>query len=495
MSGVVRRRHLLALWMMALVIFGVMGLGVHSTVMAVENFETKMEKNALFLEVMATIEESYIDESKTNPDTLIEDAIRGMVEKLDPYSVFFTRDEAKEFNDQTQGQFEGLGIQIQNQGGWLTVVQTLHGTPAERAGLREGDKVVEIEGESTKGIDIQEAVKKLKGPRGTKVRLTIARQRESKLLTIEVERDTINPSAIIEETAKMLDDEVGYIRLQDFSKDAAKELERRIQEMETKGLRALVLDLRDNYGGLLDVAVDVCDLFVERGEIIVTYRGREEQVKEYVSRRDPIDSFLLAILVNEFSASASEIVAGCMQDHGRAVIVGSAGSVRGGKPDPRTFGKGSVQTLIPLSTAGGEGAMIKLTTAKYYTPKNRSISDLGGLTPDILANIGTDEHFDIRFNRRYGYLPPSAVKSASPEHEISAVPSKDVQEPVEPLMEEETSGDLKPSDVFKKADQAEETEPQEEIYDTELLTAYQSLKSALILTDKGKEPRVVRSRN
>lgn len=504
MSGVIRRRHLLVLWVLAFAVLGVLGLGIHSTVMAVEDFEGKMEQSNLFLEVMTTIEQSYIDEEKTKPSALIENAIRGMVTGLDHYSVFLMPQEAKEFNDQTQGQFEGLGIQINIVNGWLTVVQPLVGTPAERAGLKPQDRIVKIEGESTKGISLPEAVKKLKGPRGSKVTITIARKGELELITKSIERDTINPQAIID--PKMLDDEVGYLRLQDFTKDAARELERQIRKMEAQGLKALILDLRDNHGGLLEVAVDVCDLFLDRGKVIVTHRGRGEDTKPYVSRRRPIGDFLFAILVNEYSASASEIVAGCMQDYGRAVIVGSAGSLRDGKPSGgKTFGKGSVQTLIPLSTKGGQGAMLKLTTAKYYTPKERSIEDMGGVTPDILANVTPDEHYSIRFFRRYGYLPPSALGSIDAEETESAgsIEEPEVQEPAAPKpddqQEEEPSSEEKvtpeeevtPEEVFK---QSGESEQEQQIYDTELLTAYQALKASLILSQAG-ESKVARSRN
>ena len=489
MSKVVRHRHLTVLWTMALVIFCVMGLGVHSTVMAVEDVESKLEQSHLFLEVMATIEQSYINESSTEPEKLIENAIRGMVEQLDRYSAFFTRDEAKEFNDQTQGHFDGLGISINVQGGWLTVVQTLHGTPAEEAGILAGDKIVEIDGETTKGISLPKAVKKLKGPKGSSVKLKIARRGEKQLIDKEVTRDTINPSAIIEETAKIIEDgvgDIGYVRLQDFSKDAASELERYIREMDPKGMKALVLDLRDNYGGLLDVAVDVCDLFLERGEVVVTYRGREDQVKEYQSRKEPMGDFLLAILVNEFSASASEIVAGCIQDHGRGIIVGSAGSPRGGK----TFGKGSVQTLIPLSTKSGQGAMIKLTTAKYYTPKERSIDDMKGLTPDILANVTPDEHWQIRFNGRYGELPPDILDSEKAAEDSKEAPNDEELE--SPDDRGHHPAEVTPSDIFEQ----EEKGPEEQVYDMELLAAYQSLKAALILNNaQNGGKRFARTRN
>jgi len=293
----------------------------------------------------------------------------------------------------------------------------------------------------------------------------------------------------------MLDNEVGYLRLQDFTKDAARELEKWTRDMEAQGLKALVLDLRDNHGGLLEVAVDVCDLFIEPGKVIVSHRGRAEDTKEYVSKRKPIGSFLLAVLVNEFSASASEIVAGCVQDHGRGIVVGSAGTLRDGKPSGgKTFGKGSVQTLIPLSTKGGQGAMLKITTAKYYTPNGRCIEDLGGLTPDILAPVTAEEHESIRLRGRYGKLPPDIVGSASSEGPASPAPAETVdelEESSEEQPEEEPSGEVTPDEVFKET---EGGKPVEQIYDTELLTAYQALKAALILR-QGGESKVARSRN
>ncbi len=490
MSGVVRKRHLVVLWTLALVIVAVLGFGLHSTVLAVDTIETKMKQNHLFLEAMMTIEQSYYDEEKTKPDRLIEHAIRGMVESLDRYSTYFTPDEAKEFNDQTQGQFEGLGIQINLEGGWLTVVQTLHGTPAERVGLKPGDRIVEIDGESTKNITLPEAVRKLKGPKGTAVKLRIARRGEDKLITKEIERDTITAPAIIEDTAKMLDSDVGYIRLQDFTKDAARELEDRISELlQQENMKALILDLRNNHGGLLDVAVDVCDLFVEKGKTVVTYRGREEQAREYVAKRSPMGDFIAVVLVNEFSASASEIVAGCLQDHHRAVIIGSGGSLRDNKPDGRTFGKGSVQTLIPLAVQGGQGAMLKLTTAKYFTPNGRSIDDEGGLMPDILAPVTPEEHYEIQHSGNLGVLPPGTIDSD---------PKSEAAETLEEEAETESSGDSveapSPEEVFEQVDAARartegEDDGDKEVYDTELLAAYQAAKAGLILANGAQQAR------
>jgi len=482
MSGAVRKRHIVVLWILAFVIVGVLGFGLHSTVLAVDTIEAKMKQNHLFLEAMMTIEQSYYDGDKTKPDRLIEHAIRGMVESLDRYSTYFTPEEADEFEDQTQGQFGGLGISINLQGGWLTVVQTLHRTPAERAGIKPGDRIVEIEGETTKGITLPEAVRKLKGPQGTEVTIRIARRGVNKLITKTIKRDTITVPAVIEETAKMLDQDIGYIRLQDFTKDAARELEERIRElMEQEDLKALILDLRNNHGGLLDVAVDVCDLFIDKGKTVVSYRGRDEQAREYVAKRAPLGDFLMVVLVNEFSASASEIVAGCLQDHGRGVIVGSGGSLRDNKPDGRTFGKGSVQTLIPLAVQGGEGAMLKLTTAKYYTPNGRSIEDEGGLMPDILAPVTPEEHFAIQHSDNMGVLPPDATsENGEPEQNEQTETDQDPSD----QNPGESGGAVTPEDVFEQIDAAEAElngDQEEEVYDTELLAAYQAAKAGLIL--------------
>lgn len=438
-----------------------LGMGLQRTVLAYDDFERELQKIQLLSHILVTIQEEYVDGDNINTEDLINGAIHGMLSTLDRYSVYMEPEEAREFNEQTQGQFGGLGIQIDMVDGWLTVIEPLPGTPASDAGLTGGDRIVEIEGESTKGINIYEAIKKLKGEPGTQVTITIARKGESDLFERTITRAIINTQAVEFDESRMLDDHIGYIRLRDFTRDAADELEESIRELQAEGMDSLILDLRDNVGGLLDVAVNICDLFIEKGELIVTHRKNRAQneQREYRAERDHVGDFLLAVLVNEFSASASEIVAGCIQDHGRGVIVGPAGH--------RTFGKGSVQTLI--ETTELQGGALKLTTAKYYTPSGRSISDDNGLLPDVFAQVTDEQRIAIRRADKVGVLPEGI--GLDPEAE---------EEPVEETASEEEP--ITVDEVFESsADEDDAIDNSEELYDIELFTAYQCLKGASVL--------------
>jgi len=429
-----------------------LGIGLQKSVLALDNYEAGLKELKALISVMTLIQEEYVNPEKTKTELLINGAIHGMVSSLDRYSVFFERDEAKEFNDQTQGNFSGLGIQIDVVDGWLTVIEPMPGTPASKAGILGGDRIVEIEGKSTKGISIYDAQKKLKGKEGTSVTLTVARRGEKELIEKTIIRARIETSAVEEKEEKMLDKTTGYIRLRDFTKDAADELETTIKKLQGQGMQSLILDLRDNVGGLLDVAVRICELFVDKGQIVVSHRDRKNQETVYRSERDPLGHFLLAVLVNEFSASASEIVAGCIQDYKRGILVGPAGH--------KTFGKGSVQTLIDLKALNG--ASLKLTTAKYHTPKGRSIDDEKGLTPDIFARVADNDRIAIRRAGKSGFIPPEFLgmkaKEATPKEATHAISVDEVFKP----------------DTEKKVEE-------EDLYDVELYTAYECLKAAEVL--------------
>lgn len=431
-----------------------MGISIVKSVSAIEDIDKSLEKIKALMKIMATIQSEYVDPDKTKTEDLVNGAIHGMVETLDRHSVFMEKDEAKEFNDQTQGSFGGLGIQIDMVDGWLTVIEPLPDTPAAKAGLMSGDKIVEIEGENTKGIKMHQAIKKLKGEPGTEVTITIARRGNKELLDKTITRAIINTQAVQSDEIKMLDDTIGYIRLRDFTQDAAEELEDGIRQLQNEGMRGLIFDIRDNVGGLLDVAVKISDLFVPKDQVIVSYRGSGENTREKVfrARRESMGEFLLAVVVNEFSASASEIVAGCVQDYGRGIIVGPAGH--------RTFGKGSVQTLIELNVL--EGAYLKLTTAKYYTPSGRSISDMEGLKPDIGAQVTDEQRLTIRQQRKTGYILPHLL-------------GKEAAEEIEAATQE--NEDLTVEDVFKSV----EAEEDSAVYDITLYTAYQCLKSMEVM--------------
>ncbi len=424
------------------------GMGVQRSVLAYDDIQQTYEKIKILTNILFTIQENYVDSDKTKTEDLLNEAIHGMVNGLDRYSVYFEADEAKEFNDQTQGSFGGLGVQIDMMNGWLTVVEPLPNTPAAKAGLISRDRIVEIEGESTKGVNIYEIMKKLKGEPGTAVTVTIARQGETELIEKTIVRAVIHTSAVENDEKKMLDKTIGYIRLRDFTRDAAEELEVAIRDLQGQGMTALILDLRDNVGGLLDVAVSVSDLFIEKGKVIVYHRDSSGYEKIYKANKEPLGNFLLAVLVNELTASASEIVAGAVQDHKRGILVGPAGH--------KTLGKGSVQTVFELKNP--RGASLKLTTAKYYTPLGRSTQDEKGFTPDLFAQVTLEQRIQINRAGKYGHIPPELLGLTKKESEE--------KEPEHPITVE---------DVFK------ETEEKDSVYDIELFTAYQCLKGVTVL--------------
>ncbi len=440
------KKHITILISVLFIIFIALGIGVQRSVLALDEFDEEFEQMKIMIRIMTLIQDDYVDPDKTKTEDLIEGAIQGMVSKLDQYSVYLAEQEAKEFNDQTKGSFGGLGIQIDIVDGWLTVIDPLPNTPAEEVGLMSGDRIVKIEGESTKNINIYEATKKLKGEPGTTVTISIAREGEKELIPKVITRAIINTNAVQDDEKKMLDDTIAYIRLRDFTSDAAEELEDAIRELQMEGMKGLVFDLRYNSGGLHDVAVDVSELFIERGKLIVFHRSRNNREKKYIAESKPLGDFLLAILVNEFSASASEIVAGCIQDHSRGIIVGPAGH--------RTFGKGSVQTMFELK----QGSSLKLTTAKYYTPSGRSIEDEEGLLPDIQVQITDNQRAAIRKEEKMGYIPPRLLGK------------KEIHSSTHPITVDE---------VFESPNEGSNSK--DEIYDLELYTAYQCLKGAEVL--------------
>ncbi|MBI1389346.1 MAG: PDZ domain-containing protein [bacterium] len=464
------KKHVTLFFVMLLLVLAGVGAGLQRTVMAFDEFDEGLRKIKLLTSVLVTIQENYVDEDKVKTEDLINGAIHGMLSTLDRYSVYMEPDEAKEFNDQTQGQFGGLGIQIDVVDGWLTVVEPLPGTPAAEAGLTSGDKIVEIEGENTKNISIYEAIKRLKGEPGSQVTITVARQGEADLFKRTITRAIIKTKAVEDKEIKMLDDHVGYIRLRDFTRDAAEELEAGIRQLQGQGMDALILDLRDNVGGLLDVAVKICDLFIPKGQVIVSHRANRKgdpNERVYTAQRDTMGDFLVAVLVNEFSASASEIVAGCIQDHARGVIVGPVGH--------RTFGKGSVQTLMENKEL--QGGALKLTTAKYYTPSGRSIMDDNGLLPDVFAQVTDEQRIEIRRAGRVSEMPTIDGDKA-----ISGrVMEKNMEE-------QQATHELTVEEVFTKQDEKSEAElKKEKLYDVELFTAYQCLKGAAVMKNGAKK--------
>ncbi len=340
------------------------GLAGDSPVAALDRSTYRSLKT--FNEILDIVEKNYVEPVETK--TLLQGAVNGMMRSLDPHSSYMTADMYRELEVETKGRFGGIGIEITIRKDVLTVVSPIEDTPAYRAGVKAGDAIIRIDGKSTKDITIMDAVKKLRGPKGTNVTITIMRDETTKPQDITITRDIIQIRSI---RSKVFEDGIGYVRISSFQERTAEDLAKALAEVtkKTNPLKGLVLDLRNNPGGLLSQAVQVSEQFLKSGTIVST-RGRVKSVESSAKARDNGNEPTCAIvaLVNEGTASAAEIVAGALQDNGRALVLGT-----------QTFGKGSVQTVIPLD----DGSALKLTTAKYYTPKGRSIQ-AEGIQPDIV---------------------------------------------------------------------------------------------------------------
>jgi carboxyl-terminal processing protease len=321
----------------------------------------------LFTEALTIIKNSYVE--KVNTQDLIYGALKGMLGTLDPHSGFMPPEEYKEMQIDTRGEFGGLGIQIGVKKGMLTVIAPIEDTPAWKAGIKAGDKIIKVEGESTRDMTLFEAVKKMRGPSGTKVTITIVREGWKEPKDFTITRNVIKIKSV---KYKVVDDGIGYIKINQFQERTASDLANALKNLSDKKIDSLVLDLRNNPGGLLKSAVDVTEQFLPPDKLVVYIKGRSVKKTEYMTTGNhPHYDLPMIVMVNHGSASASEIVAGALKDWKRAVLLGV-----------RTFGKGSVQSVIPLS--GGSG--LRLTTAKYYTPKGISIQN-EGIEPDIVVKV------------------------------------------------------------------------------------------------------------
>lgn len=495
------------IWIAVFMVVGAfsVGLGTVRTVSALNEMDNDLKVMEVFADVYKVVREQYVDIDEASPEALLQGAIHGMLSALDPFSQYFPPKEYQNFQEQTKGQFGGLGIRIQiaNEGwlpGWLTVVEPLPNTPAEKAtavfekenlvGLEAGDKIIEISGKSTQDININDAVDQLKGVPGTSVTIRIARRKAGRVITPEfnITRDIITvPAVDPEDDVRIINGEIGYLRLREFSQAAAEELGRSLAKLEEKGIKALVLDLRSNTGGLLPVAVEVCQLFLPEGQVVVSIAERNRKREPYYCKGQPQPYMPMAVLVNEQSASASEIVAGALQDTGRAVIVGPRGK--------NTYGKGSVQNVINLR----DGSGIKLTTAKYYTPSGRSIHEKG-ITPDVFVDIDDQHWINLQIAKRVAYLPANRMhgkllekdkpEGSKPEKGVKPRPVKDGEEfrnvclpvnaPAHAATKEAESDKPTIDEILARADSKKE---EEGIYDKELLMAAQVLDGKLVLDE------------
>jgi carboxyl-terminal processing protease len=393
-----------------------------------------------FNEVFDMVRKNYVDD--VDSTKLIQGAINGMIKSLDPHSSFMTPDLYKELEVETQGQFGGIGIEIMIIKDVLTVVSPIEDTPAFNAGLKSGDQIIKIDGKSTKDITIMEAVKKLRGPKDSKVTVTIIRENMATPKDITLTRAIIQVKSV---KVKKLEDNIGYVRIAAFQERTSDDLRKALKDLGEKlnPMKGLVLDLRNDPGGLLTQAIEVSDVFLKSG-VIVSTRGRVKSMETKAVAKSNGDKITcpMVVLVNEGTASAAEIVAGALQDNNRALIVGA-----------QTFGKASVQTIIPLE----DGSALKLTTARYYTPKGRSIQ-AEGITPDILVkymkpsdeaenNTGQEER--IREKDLKGHIKP-AKEDGTKVDEIQSKEIKDASDLTEDNQLKTAVDILKSWDIMKR---------------------------------------------
>ena len=334
------------------------------------------KKIDLFGEVLEKINREYIDE--INQSESMDSAINGLLQSLDPYSSYMSPEILEEMQTETSGEFGGLGIEVSMEAGVVKVISPIDDTPASKAGLKAGDYIVKINDTQVQGKSLSEAVDLMRGPVGSSIELTVRRRGEKKALTFNITREIIEIQSV---KSELLEENIGYIRLTSFNENSSDQIEKQIKKLKkNKNVNSFILDLRNNPGGLLNQAIRISDFFLENGEIVSTKsRKKSDNRKWFAKKGDITDGKTLLVLINYGSASASEIVAGALKDHKRAIIVGE-----------NSYGKGSVQSIIPLKNRGA----IRLTVAKYYLPSGKSISEVG-VRPDIEVNEEGD-NFKIR---------------------------------------------------------------------------------------------------
>lgn len=399
-----------------------------------------LKKLRTLVDVLEFVKENYVEQTDT--DQLVSGAIKGVVEELDDFSAYLEPKDYKELKNETKGEFGGLGIRLQKEDDYITVITPMPGTPAFKAGIMPKDRILFVDDKDLSDMKMDEAVALMRGKEGSKVKLTISRKNEKgeyeKLPDITLKRAVIVPKVVYH---RMLPEQVGYLYLVDFSGHSTDEVKKALADLQKQGMKSLVLDLRFNPGGLLNGAVDIAKLFLPDGEMIVYTQGRkEEYYQEFKAQGTPLyPDIPLAVLINQGSASASEIVSGALQDNHRAVVVGQ-----------RSFGKASVQQVLPLS--GGAG--LRLTIAKYYTPSGRLIqrnyrdktkADEGGIFPDVEVYFTPEEEAKVFL--QYGDIIYTPGKHPT-------FPKFDVKDPVLEQAVEILTGKISLEDAKAKAEKA-----------------------------------------
>ena len=421
------KRQQILVVLLALCVVVLIGTSLTTRVLATQS-ET-YEKLKIFSEVLYLIQTNYVKD--VDVQDLIYGGINGMLKTLDAHSSFMTPDMYDEMQLDTRGNFGGLGIQIGMKDDMLTVIAPIDDTPAFRAGIVAGDKILKIDDQTTNDMSLMEAVKLMRGPKGSKVILSIMRESFTKPKDFELTRDIIELKSV---NSKMLVDKIGYVRLTQFQEDSADEVENALKDLEEKGMEALIFDLRSNPGGLLNSAVEISDKFLEKGKLIVYTEGRKKnQDMRFVAHQEfTHPNYPMVVLVDHGSASASEIVAGALKAHSRAILIGT-----------QTYGKGSVQSVIPLS----DNSALRLTTAGYFTPDGKSIHEKG-ITPDIIVPFEPPQLADEAEQPKEGEQP----KSDTPKEDDDAVDEKPLNE--EPAQDQDTEDQVAPE---------KETGPDQEI--------------------------------
>ncbi|HEX4696903.1 MAG TPA: S41 family peptidase [Candidatus Udaeobacter sp.] len=391
-------------------------LGAFSGVVAQETQKSKSEEDngylqiSIFAKALELIRQDYVDENKTSYHDLIAAAMKGMLSSLDPHSQFMDPNDFRDMQDDTRSRFNGLGIEVSMKNGLPTVVTAMEDTPAARAGILSGDQILRINGISTEKMDLQDAINVLRGPAGAKVTLTLLRPATKEIKDYALQRAEIKIQSV--KGASVLDPEltgpfrIGYVRLIQFNEPTAEELSRALDDLQKQGMQALILDLRNNPGGLLNSAVDVCAQFLPPNTKVVSTQGRvASQQHDYSTSgiRKERPNFPMVLLINEGSASGAEIVAGALKDLHRAVLVGET-----------TFGKGSVQNVMQLP----DGSAVRFTTAKYYTP-SRQVIHGNGVTPNIRVTMTAEQERALFALRN--------ATNAKPEDEKNVIKTKDAQ--------------------------------------------------------------------
>ncbi len=413
-----------------------------------------------FSNVLNLVQENYVEE--VDSQKAIEGAIRGMLNTLDPHSSYMKPDDFKELQVETQGSFTGIGIEITMKDNILTVVSPIEGTPAFAKGLKAGDKIVKIGDEMTQDMSLMEAVKRLRGPKGSEVTISIHRKGWADIKEITLVRDIIPIHSV---KSRLLEPGYPYIRIINFQAQTTADFKKALADLEKQGkVKGLIVDLRNNPGGLLDQSVKIADIFIDDG-VIVSTKGRikEQNSVFYARDNNPKYTFPLVVLVNEGSASASEIVAGALQDHKKAVIIGA-----------QTFGKGSVQTIIPMDS----GAGLRLTTARYYTPSGRSIQATG-ITPDVIVASSTSIPVEADEKEDDQDKKPKYLREKDLKHHIGNGLKEDVTQ-----KEEKPKPEEKSKAKTKTPTSKEKSEPEDLSKDQQLNTALTLLKGLNVFGKK-----------